>query len=325
MKILYIPFSFEDALFDLQKKANVWYERSKRNGEELFIIYHGSGKVDTQLSLKQALQKGQCHIYILSHGMNTSKYTVCNQSIDDDAYQELGIEDVAAHFTEDLVIPNFSDNNVIKLFFCDEYRQENKSRSMAEQFRKHLDKSLQKIEIEYYSEVSLSVPGAARSVLGGAKGALKTLHMTNDLFDLSLTCLAGKAKTFRHGLNEQPFTSVSSFSVSARFFDPPRKPEKINYPEYSHPILQEFAEKLVRIIQCDKILSKNQHYLIGELLFLLPRDIKSYQVSGLKFTGKSIILEFNINKELLNLYLNQFAISPEQSESLQTSQKNKML
>ncbi|MCW8470948.1 hypothetical protein OQJ19_09860 [Fluoribacter gormanii] len=323
MKILYIPFSIEDALFDLQRKANIWYERSKKKNADVFIVYHDSGKVAQQEKIQQALQNGEGYIYILSHGMDTSKFMVCNQSIDDDTYQELTIEKVAEHFIKDLVISNFSDKNIVKLFFCDECRLENKSRSMAEQFRKQLGESLQKIEIEYYSEVSLSVPGVEEhSLFGGAKGALKTLRMSNDIFDFNLTCLVGKAKTFRHGLNEKSSISALSSSVSsARFFDSRVQQEKVKYPKYSHPILKNLAEKLVKLIQSDKLLSKNQEHIIDELLAFLPRDIKSYKESSIKFTGKSIKLEFTINKAILALYLNKLGITTEESETLESVRK----
>ncbi|WP_454783049.1 hypothetical protein [Legionella sp. WA2022007384] len=326
MNILYIPFSFEDALYDLQRKAKVWYERSKKKNKEVFIIYHDSDKVTNQDNIHKALQNGECHIYILSHGMDTSQLIVCNQTVDDDTYRELTIESVAKNFITDLVIPNFSDKNVIKLFFCDEYRLENKSRCMAEQFRKQLGEALQKMEIEYYSKVSLTVPGIeAQSLFAGAKGAVKVLHMSNDVFDFNLTCLVGKAKMFRHGLNEQTSVSApSSCLLSARFFGRPLQHKKVEYPEYSHPILKELAKKFVRIIQSDKLLSKNQDNIIDELLSLLPRNIKSYMVGSTKFTGKSVKLEFNINKEILKLYLKELGIAPEKSE-ISENQKNKII
>lgn len=297
MKILYIPFSLEDAFFDLQFKAIKWHKVDEEKGKDVAIVYHGSEQMMKQEKVQQALQAGECKIYILSHGINTPELMVSNQTVEDDTYKVMTINDVAEHFKSDLVIRGFSNDNIVKLFFCDEYGQDNKSCRMAKQFREQLGKAHQAMEIKYYTDVSIGIPGTRIDGLLRAKGAVRSFQMTNDLFYFNLSCVVGRAKNFRQGLDEtKAIASKSCFFISS-----PQK--KIKYPEFSHPILKRFAEELVKIVQSDKAFTRNQGIIIDELLQSLPRTITQYLVNSLTINCQNLKLDIRINKPLLESYL----------------------
>ncbi|WP_238589428.1 hypothetical protein [Legionella cincinnatiensis] len=295
MKILYIPFTFEDALFDLAAKAGKWRKDYESKGKEVVVIYHDSHEIVEKEEVQAALKAGTCQIYILSHGINTPKLIVGNQTKEDENYKELTIEEVAKNFKSDLAIEGFSNNNIVKLFFCDEYARKNKPRQMAEQFRKQLGESHQAMEIKYYTDVSIGLPGTGTDGLLSSKGAVRAFQMKNDLFCFNLSCVVGRARAFRQGLDVVEDASKYNFFTSAR--------KAVEYPKFSHPILDHLAHELVNMIQHDKFFSKNQSVIIDELLGSLPLDISGYLVESLTITGKNLKFEMRINKSRLEEFL----------------------
>ena len=146
MKLIYIPFNFDDAVLDLHPKATRWLRNETFGGMfEQFVILHDSNWIEKKPEIVSALKKGQCSIYILSHGIPTERHVVANQSEEDDYYQEITIATVAKRFLKTFIDPiegeegpddTFSPLNTVKLFFCDEYTKKDKAREMAKSFRK---------------------------------------------------------------------------------------------------------------------------------------------------------------------------------------------
>lgn len=295
MKILYIPFTFEDSLFDLEAKASKWRKDYEYKGKEVVVIYHDSNEIVQSEKVQTALKEGNCQIYILSHGINTPKLLVGNQTKEDENYKELTIDEVAENFKSDLMIEGFSNANIVKLFFCDEYAKKNKPRQMAEQFRTQLGESHQSMEIKYYTDVSIGLPGTATDGLLSSKGAVRAFQMKNDLFCFNFSGLVGRARAFRQGLDVVEDTSPYSFFSSA--------PTPVKYPKFSHPVLNHLAHELVKMIQNDKFFSKNQSMIIDELLASLPLDISDYLVDSITISGKNMKFEMLINRSLLEAFL----------------------
>lgn len=296
MKILYIPFAFEDSLFDLEAKASKWRKDYESKEKEVVVIYHNSNEIVQSDKVQTALKEGNCQIYILSHGINTPDLIVGNQTKEDENYKELTIEEVAKNFKSDLVIEGFSNNNIVKLFFCDEYAKKNKPRQMAEQFRMKLGESHQSMEIKYYSDVSIGLPGGGTDGSLSSKGAVRAFQMESDLFCFNFLGVVGRARTFRQGLNV-----VEDTSRKYDFFT--SVPKAVKYPKFSHPILNHLARELVKMIQNDKFFSKNQSNIIAELLGSLPLDISDYLVDSLTISGKNMKFEMRINKSRLEEFL----------------------
>ncbi|KTD15108.1 RNA binding protein (contains ribosomal protein S1 domain) [Legionella gratiana] len=296
MKILYVPFSLEDALGDLESKASKWRKDYESKGKEVVVIYHDSPAIAERENIKKALQDGNCQIYILSHGIDSPELVVANQAKYDEDYKEMAIEEVANRFKNDLVIEGFSTDNIAKLYFCDAYAKKNKPRQMAEEFRKQLGEPLQSMEIKYYSDVSICAPGMGIDDLLSSKRAVRSFLMKNDLFCFDLMCAVGRAREFRQGLN-----AVESRASDHAFFA--SAPEAIKFPKFSHPILTQLAQGLVKMVQSDKILAKNQSEIINELLLSLPRNLSDYLVDSLIVGGKNLKFEMRINKKNLEAFL----------------------
>lgn len=305
MKILYIPFSLEDAFYDLEAKATMWQKEYKNKGKEVAVIYHDSPAVVQQQHIQKALHAGSCQIYILSHGIDRPDLIVANQTKSDEEYKEMTIKEVAERFKTDLVNEGFSSNNIVKLYFCDAYAKNNKPRKMAQEFRDQLAKSLKTMEIKYYSDVNICPPGIGVSDALSAKEALRSFPLKNDFFCFNLLCPVGRVREFRQGLNV-----IESRSTAHPFFAGTSKP--IHYPEYSHVLLKQLAQQLVQMIQNDNVLAKNKSVIIDELLLCLPRTISEYLVDSLSITGKTMKFEMRINLEKLNDYLikNKVIIKP---------------
>jgi hypothetical protein len=304
MKILYIPFSLDDAMFDLDAKARKWLKRYQVKDKDAKVFYHGNDNSALQEQVQKALQEGECQIYILSHGINTPKLIVGNQSIPDETYKEMTIDEVAANFESDLLSPKFSKNNVIKLYFCDESGKEHKARKMAVRFREQLSEPYQTIPVKYYTDVSVGVPGSfyAEGLLN-TKAAVRTLHMSNDLCHFNLLYVVGNAKSFRHELD-----APKDVVHEPQFFK--RAAKAIVYPKFAHPLLKQLAEGLVKIVLDDPIFARNADEIIEELLKTLPRDLKSYLVDSLTITNGKLKLEMHINKPRLESYLSKLGVLP---------------
>lgn len=198
------------------------------------------------------------------------------------------IQEVADNFKKDLITSGFSNENIIKLFFCDEYGQDNKSRKMAEAFRLQLGDLHKKIEVKYYTDVSIGRPGSSADSDLGGKGALRHCQMGNGAFCFKLSCLVGRAKSFREGLNE-------SGNPSSFFSGTNPQSIRLKYPTYSHSVLKYFAQSIVQAINKDKLLSKQPH-LAQDVLNILPTNLNDYLVDSLTLNTKTIVLEMKINK-----------------------------
>ena len=302
MKILYIPFTFEESLGDLLAKADKWKEAYKAKGKDVVTVYHGTESLDRE-KINLALESGDCQIYILSHGVDTPEFIVSNQSKMNKYQKTVTVEEVAANFKADLLIPEFNNDNIVKLFFCDEYAQDNKAKKMAETFRDNLGELYRDLEVKYYTDVSIARPGPVVDSQMSTKAALRNLKMGNDLICFNLSCVVGNAKSFRHGLNESD-TSLGFFSGGNTQY------EKIIYPKFSHPILKQLADSLIMAVKNDKILSKRPN-IAQEILNLIPTDLKYYLCQGLTLTCNNINLEMKINKEQLVNMLVKMGISLE--------------
>ncbi|WP_115700406.1 hypothetical protein [Legionella sainthelensi] len=316
MKILYIPFTFEDSLFDLEAKASKWRKDYESKEKEVVVVYHDSNEIVQSEQVQAALKEGNCQIYILSHGINTPDLIVANQTKEDENYKELTIEEVARNFKSDLVIEGFSNSNVVKLFFCDEYAKKNKPRQMAEQFRTELGDSHQSMEIKYYSDVSIGLPGTGTDGLLSSKGAVRAFQMKSDLFCFNFSGVVGRARAFRQGLDV-----VEDTSTKYDFFK--SVPKTVKYPKFSHPMLHHLARELVKMIQNDKFFSKNQSLIIDELLRSLPLDISDYLVDSITLNGKNMKFEMLINKSRLEEFLIKSGVIIEDKPITSTSESTK--
>lgn len=301
MKILYIPFSLEDALGDLEVKASKWRKDYESKGKDVVVIYHDSPEIVQKENIQKALREGDCQIYILSHGIDSPELIVANQAKYDEDYKEMAITEVAERFKNDLAIEGFSTDNVVKLYFCDAYAKKNKPRQMAEEFRKQLGEPLQPMEIKYYSDVSICAPGMGVDDTLSSKRAVRSFLLKNDLFCFDLMCAVGRAREFRQGLNV-----VESRSSEHAFFA--SAPKAVKYPKFSHPLLTQLAQGLVKMIQSDKVLAKNQSVIIDELLLSLPRNLSDYLVHSLTIGGKNLKFEMRINIKNLEAYLIQSGV-----------------
>lgn len=304
MKILYIPFTLDEAMFDLDAKARKWLKKYQDKGKDAVVFYHGNEKAALQEQVQKALQEGDCQIYILSHGINTPKLIVGNQSDVDETYKEMTIDEVAANFESDLLSPKFSKDNVIKLYFCDASGKEHKARKMAVRFREQLSEPYQTIPVKYYTDVSIGIPGTydPKDVLS-SKMAKRSVRMSNELCHFNLVYVVGNAKSFRHELDE-PKDVVHE----PQFFKSAVK--AIKYPKFAHPLLKQLAEGLVKIVQDDPIFARNADEIIEELLKNLPRDLKSYLVDSLTITSGKLKLEMHINTPRLESYLSKLGVLP---------------
>ena len=295
MKILYLPFTVDEAMYDLFPKALKWCHEYRNKGQEVPVIIHHQSEVPS--NVQKALESGDCKIYILSHGINKPELVVGNQTELDEDYQEISIDEIAERFTLDLISPKFNNDNIVKLFFCDEFAQDNKARRMAEQFRSRLDKAHENMEVKYYTDVSIGRPGTGDEKFG-AKLAVRQHQMNSNLFMFQLTCRAGNAKSFRHGLNEPANNSM-------QFFSPPLIDNSERFAEFSHPILIKLANAVTDVVLADKILGRNQEAIIKDIVDTLPNQVSDYLVDSLTIEAKNAVLQMKINKPLLKAYLLQ--------------------
>jgi hypothetical protein len=293
MKILYIPFSFDDSLGDLVGKVSKWQESYKNRGKELLTLYHSQESVTHQKNILAAVQTGNCQIYILSHGIAGDKLHVCNQPDVDEFFLALTIEEVAKRFQSDFRNITFPEANVIKLYFCDEGTVENKPKLMAELFRAQLGHGYQDLDIKYYTDVSISIPTAQFGTVLVSKNAVRQFSKSNELLCFNLMCQVGTPKDFRQSLNNSEVANAGFF---AGF-------RNIKYPKFNHPMIQRLADELVKLIQSDKVLSKAQDGIISGLLEALPKNIEQYLTDSLTIGCPNVKLEMRINKEKLMRYL----------------------
>ncbi len=310
MIILYIPFTFDGAIVDLTLKAERWLKDYQSKGKDTIIVYHGGLASEKKKPIEKALETGDCQIYILGHGKENSELMISNQAVVDEYSKTLSIQEVAAHFQQDLMFAHFSNQNVVKLFFCDVYGQDEKSKEMAEAFRECLGKPHQSLDVNYYTDVCVSTQQKPDSQLRTKKG-VRHVQITNPVFSFQLQCIVGSAKSFRQGLNE-------AGNPNTLFLSSTSKPQKITYPKYSHHFIRQLAEILVHAIQSDKILSQQQDSIISELLPLLPNKLSNYLVDGFQIEVENFVFEMKINKQkLLQYYMAKADISlPEKGTSI---------
>ena len=316
MIILYVPFELDDAFGDLVSKADRWRDNYLNKDKETIIVYHNGLTTANQKLIADKLESGGVKIYILSHGVDGSEHSVVNQEDDDEFVKSLTIEQVAEHFKQDLMFGQFSNKNTVKLYFCDVHAKDEKAKKMAEAFRGNLGKSFQSLEVQYYTDVSISAPVTSANQEKGfasGKNASRIIQIQHPLLCFELSYLIGRAKEQRHGLSDKkPPVKTPFFSSSkARF----------TIPEFSHPLLQKFAESIISFIQEDKLLSKKQDEVIKELFAILPTDLKEYAVDSVTLRNTNLKITLKINKSLLKEFLKQDHLAPEEKAS--SAQKDK--
>ncbi|WP_419418590.1 hypothetical protein ACNVED_08475 [Legionella sp. D16C41] len=288
MIILYIPFKWEDCLFDLCFKAEKWREIYKSRNKDVKVLYYDSQSSNGQTEIKQALAKGNCQIYILGHGINNAKLEVCNGSDLNSSYQTLPIKTLGERFRKDLLIPQFHKSNTIKLFFCDEYCKADKARRMAIAFRESLGQEYRNLDIKYYDKVSIGLTNAKLAkYFYGTKIALHKIIKANEFFKFELDCFVGTGKAFRHGLNGPDDRTSLLYDVYPK--------EAIPFDKFTNPLIKKLAQFLVHQIQSDKILAQRQDIIIRELLAILPDNLEKYLNNELIIAGNLVLLKIKVN------------------------------
>lgn len=302
MKILYIPFTLEDALFDLYLKAQKWQKQYVLNNKEAAIMTHKEAhKQLTEPSIRDALQTGKAKIYILSHGIGSQELKVANQSIEDESYQELTIAEVAQRFQHDFLNQSFSTQNIVKLYFCDEDRLGKKPEKMATVFRKQLGNSYQSLDVHYYTDVKLSIPinQEEQGLFSSEKQARRRIQLASDLVYFDLLIAVGKPQNFRQSLNtpRNPFGFYNGTNLPDQEIN-----ETLNL---ENPFTHALVKALSNVIQADKVLCRQHDKIIKELIPLLPASPAFYYVDSLTLTGAHFRLELRINKEKLKEFFIQ--------------------
>ncbi len=310
MKILYIPFEVDDCFGDLEAKAARWQENYQKKGKDTLIVYHKGLTPAKKKLVEEKLKAGECKIYVVSHGMSGPEFEVANQDEVDDDLKTLSVQEIAQHFQQDLMLEGFSNNNTVKLYFCDVHAQDEKAKKMAMAFREQLGKDYSTMDVQYYTDVSICYPTSTPQEdkeLSNRKLAFGAIEMKSPLFAFRLKYPIGRAKEYRHSLNEEQKQESSS-----RFFK--SKPPPVDYSKFTNPLIKKFAENLVRFIQEDKLLSKKQEEIIKELFAILPDNINDYLGNKLTIKGTNLHLTLMINKPLFLEFLKAEGYSPAEAE-----------
>jgi hypothetical protein len=297
VNILYIPFTVDEAMFDLYLKAQKWQEVYQALNKEVpIIIHHGSVKPEHIVKIEEAIKSSQCKVYVLSHGIDTEEMAVANQAnilfegiMDfDEEIKILPIEEVARRFQQDLMLPGFEAKSKVRLYFCDAFDRNKKAQKMAQLFKDTLDEQKQTTAIQYYANVSIARPSTKKDNLG-VKTAVRIITADNPLISLTLLCKAGTVKQFRHELGTPPL-------IGPFFAKPEKGLATISFDEFKHPLVKQFAQLLVEKISSDDYLIGTKASIIYELLSILPKELDDYQLGTIELNCPNFHLKLDIKR-----------------------------